>query len=89
LILDGIGYKCFKNENTIILDIGYSTLLNYTSNDKIKIKIIINKIVLFSIDKEYLNNVAIKLKKFALPNPYKGKGILFKNEIINLKKKHK
>ena len=45
--------------------------------------------MLFSIDKNYLNNVGYLLRKFATPDSYKGKGILFKNELIKLKKKNK
>lgn len=89
LNLNGIGYKCFKKDNEIILDIGYSNLIVFKPTDQIKVKIFKNKIMLFSIDKNYLNNVGYLLRKFATPDPYKGKGILFKNELIKLKKKNK
>ena len=89
LNLNGIGYKCFKKDNEIILDIGYSNLIVFKPTDQIKVKIFKNKIMLFSIDKNYLNNVGYLLRKFATPDSYKGKGILFKNELIKLKKKNK
>ncbi len=89
LTLNGIGYKCFKMQDKIALDVGYSNLIIYKPTSKLKIKNLKNKIVLFSIDKEYLNKVTILLKNYAKPDSYKGKGLLFKNEIIKLKKKTK
>lgn len=87
LNLNGVGYKCFKTNNEITLDIGYSNLVTYKPSDKIKIKIFKNKIILFSLEKSYLNNIAFFLRNYAIPDNYKGKGILFKNENLKLKKK--
>jgi large subunit ribosomal protein L6 len=89
LTLNGIGYKSFKIDDKIALDVGYSNLIIYKPTTKLKIKNLKNKIILFSIDKEYLNNVATLLKNYSIPDKYKGKGILFKNEVIKLKKKAK
>ncbi len=89
LNLNGIGYKSFKIEDKIALDLGYSNLVTFKANNQIKIKNLKNKIVLFGINKEYLNNVALRLKHFSSPDAYKGKGILYKNEILKLKKKAK
>lgn len=85
----GIGYKCFKMNEKIALDLGYSNLIIYKPTNYIQIKNLKGKIVLFSIDKEYLHNVAILLKNYSVPDIYKGKGILFKNDVIKLKKKAK
>ena len=89
LNLNGIGFKSFKLNNKIALDLGYSNLVIYKPTTDLKIKNLKNKIVLFSIKEEYLKDVANKLRNYAFPDPYKGKGILFKNEIIKLKKKAK
>lgn len=87
LNLNGVGYKCFKEKDQLLLDIGYSNLISFKILDKVKIKIFRNKIILFSIDKEFLQNIAFLFKSYALPDVYKGKGILFKNEVVKLKKK--
>lgn len=76
-------------EDKIALDLGYSNLVIYKSTPTVKIKNFKNKIVLFSINEEYLHDVATNLRNYAHPDAYKGKGILFKNEIIKLKKKAK
>lgn len=89
LSFKGIGYKCFKMEEKIALDLGYSNLILYKPTENMQIKNLKSKIVLFSINKEYLNNVAILLKNYSIPDTYKGKGIWLKNDVIKLKKKSK
>lgn len=89
LNLNGLGYKSFKLDDKIALDLGYSNLITYKPKDKIKIKNFKNKLTLFSIDQEYLYNIGFSIKNYSKPDAYKGKGILFKNEIIKLKKKAK
>lgn len=89
LNLNGLGYKSFKLDDKIALDLGYSNLILYKPTSKVKIRNFKNKIVLFSLDQEYLYNVASNLRSYSSPDPYKGKGILKKNEIIKLKKKAK
>ena len=85
----GLGYKSFRLRNGFLaFDLGYTNLVTLRiRDDLIKIKNFKNKIVLFSIDNEYLSNLAFFLKNFSTLDPYKGKGIFFSNEIINLKKK--
>lgn len=87
LNLNGIGYKAFKLDDKIAFDLGYSNLIIYKPTTLLKIKNLKNKLLLFSLDKEYLNNVAINIKNYSIPDKYKGKGILFKNEVLKLKKK--
>lgn len=89
LNLNGLGYKSFKLEDKIALDLGYSNLITYKPNTQIKIKNFKNKLTLFSINQEYLYNIGFTIKNYSKPDAYKGKGILFKNEIIKLKKKAK
>lgn len=89
LNLNGIGYKSFKLNDKIALDLGYSNLIVYKPTNLLKLKNLKNKLLLFSIDKEYLHNVGSYLRNFSYPDSYKGKGILFKNEVLKLKKKAK
>ena len=89
LNLNGLGYKSFKLNDKIALDLGYSNLIIYKPDSRIKVKNFKNKLVLFSIDQEYLNNVGLNLRNYSKPDSYKGKGILLKNETIKLKKKAK
>merc|ERR1711991_710772 len=80
--INGVGYKCFKDTSKKgrTFDLGYSALINYFPYEKLRIKILKNKIILFSLEREYLNNVAFLLKRFAVKDMYKGKGILLKKK---------
>lgn len=89
LIFKGIGYKCFKIDDKIALDIGYSNLILYKPTNNIKVKNLKGKIAFFSIDQEYLNNVTNSLKNYSIPDKYKGKGIWVKDQVVKLKKKAK
>lgn len=87
IILNGIGYKCFKENDKVSFDLGYSLLVNYVPSEKVKIKIFKNKIVLFSIDKNLLYQTAFSLVRLSAKDSYKGKGILLKDTVLKLKKK--
>lgn len=83
LILKGVGYKAEIVENNLILKLGYSHEIKIIIPDGIKIIINNNTILnLYGIDLNNLTQFASYIKKYRLPEPYKGKGILFKNEII-------
>jgi large subunit ribosomal protein L6 len=87
LNLNGLGFKSFKINDTLALDIGYSSLVIYKPNVNIHIKTFKNKIVLFSIDQDYVKIAADIIRNYSAPDPYRKKGILFKNQILKLKKK--
>ena len=87
LNLNGIGFKCFKIDDKIALDLGYSNIVTFKNNDNIKIKNFKNRLILFGIDKSSLTNVAHSIKRCSSIDRYKGKGILFKDEKIKLKQK--
>jgi ribosomal protein L6P/L9E len=62
-------------EDKIALDLGYSNLIIYKPCSFVRIKNLKNKIVLFGIEREHINNIATSLKNYSLPDVYKGKGI--------------
>nr|YP_009193373.1 ribosomal protein L6 [Nitzschia sp. IriIs04]BAT70298.1 ribosomal protein L6 [Nitzschia sp. IriIs04] len=86
LYLTGVGYKASIKEKKLILYLGYSHIIEHIIPKDIFIEIIKNNIiVLKSIDNEKLGIFAAKIKANRYPDPYKGIGILFKNEKINYK----
>lgn len=89
LHLNGIGFKSFKIDDWYCLDVGFSNLIKYKPKPKVIIKNMKNKIILYSVDEDYLKHVSYALRQFAYPDVYKGKGITLKNEILKLKKKSK
>ena len=86
LELIGVGYKASIENSILKLNIGFSHTIHYTVPDDIKIKIIDNnKISIFGCDKQLVGQVAADIRLFKIPDPYKGKGIKYKNEKINIK----
>jgi ribosomal protein L6P/L9E len=82
-----VGFKCFQIDDKIALDLGYSNIVTFKVPKSLKLKIFKNKIILFSFNKNYINNIGFLLKRSFKIDRYKGKGISNKNEIIKLKKK--
>jgi large subunit ribosomal protein L6 len=88
--LVGVGYKASNNGQLLELALGYShnILLELPSEIQVEttaVKGKNNSIILKSIDKQLLGQVAAKIRSFRRPEPYKGKGIRFQGEEIKKK----
>ncbi len=86
----GVGYRVESQGNLITLTIGYSHPVMFSIPSEIKVTTAMEKgsaplIRLEGIDKELLGQVCAKIRAFRKPEPYKGKGIMFKGEIIRRK----
>jgi large subunit ribosomal protein L6 len=88
LILKGIGFKAFLENNNLILKLGYSHNIIINIPENIKIINQSNSLIFNSLDFIYLTEFVHYIKNFKKPEPYKGKGLLLKNEKI-LKKEGK
>ena len=83
LVLKGVGYRALVQNNEIILNLGYSHPILLTIPSTISVEIVQNTIInLKSCDKELLGLFASKIRSWRRPEPYKGKGILYKDEQI-------
>lgn len=83
LILKGVGYRATVQKDQIILNLGYSHPVSLTIPKSISVEIVQNtNINLRSCDKELLGLFASNIRAWRKPEPYKGKGILYKNEQI-------
>jgi len=87
LILKGVGYKVFaKNKQDMELKIGYSHPIQYVGTNKVSVNVYKNVIIqLTSPLKDQLGLASASLKSLKKIDMYKGKGILFKREKLNLK----
>jgi len=88
LIFKGLGLKAslIEEEKILELKLGFSHLIRLPiPENKIKIKIIKNGLLIFGHNLVTVCNFMYKIKSLKLPNIYKGKGIWYKNEIIHLK----
>lgn len=86
----GVGYRVESLNNLLTLTIGYSHPIMFYIPSEIKVTTAMEKgaaplIRLEGIDKELLGQVCAKIRAFRKPEPYKGKGIMFKGEVIRRK----
>ena len=91
LYLNGIGFKCTKKFNNIgkrlwRFNVGHSQVFLYYTPKNIIMKVKQRFLLFFSKNKNQIFDITSKLKKFHMPDSYKGVGIKYPDEIINLKK---
>ena len=88
--LVGVGYRVSNQGNLIEFALGYTypIFIQLPSEVKVETKSERNQnpqIILESCDKQLLGLICAKIRSFRMPEPYKGKGILFKGEVIRRK----
>lgn len=88
LILKGIGFKAFVENDNLILKLGFSHNITVPIPSNIKVISQANNLIFSSIDFIFLTQFVHFIKNHKKPEPYKGKGLLLKNEKI-LKKEGK
>ena len=83
LILKGVGYRAAVQGKEIVLNLGYSHPVKLEIPSNITVEVVQNTTInLKSCDKEALGLFAANIRSWRLPEPYKGKGILYKDEQI-------
>jgi large subunit ribosomal protein L6 len=88
--LVGVGYRAKAQGQTLELSLGYSHPIIFQLPQEVKLTATTEKgknplIKLESFDKQLIVQVAAKIRSFRKPEPYKGKGVLFKGEVIRRK----
>ncbi len=81
----GVGYQASLEGNRLRLQIGYSHDIYFDLPDGINVTADRTVIKINGIDKQLVGSVASKIRSFRKPEPYKGKGIRYKNEYIRIK----
>lgn len=87
LELVGVGYRATLSQNdTLNLKLGYSHPIEYNIPKDVKIQCLKPTLILITgIDHQRVNQVASEIRRFRSPEPYKGKGIRYGEEVISLK----
>ncbi|KAA6350236.1 50S ribosomal protein L6 [termite gut metagenome] len=90
LELVGVGYRVSNNANIVEFSLGYThtIFIQLPSELKVETKSERNKnplIILESCDKQLLGQVCAKIRSFRKPEPYKGKGVKFIDEVVRRK----
>ncbi len=88
--LVGVGYKASHSGQVLELALGYSHNIFFEIPKEVKLETITERgknptIILESHDKQLVGQVAAKIRSLRKPEPYKGKGVLYKGEIIRRK----
>ncbi|MFN0276901.1 MAG: 50S ribosomal protein L6 [Chitinophagales bacterium] len=88
--LVGVGYRATNQGQLLELSVGYSHPIMIMLPKEIKLSTVTEKgknptIILESSDKQLLGAVCAKIRSFRSPEPYKGKGIKFVNEVLRRK----
>lgn len=82
LLVEGVGYRVNIAGNKISLSVGYSNPVDFILPTMVTATTANNQIILESIDKDLLGQIAAKIRDIRKPEPYKGKGIRYENEYI-------
>ncbi|MCX7928564.1 MAG: 50S ribosomal protein L6 [Patescibacteria group bacterium] len=85
LELVGTGYRAEVSGNRLRLNVGYSHPIEIVAPDGISFKVEKTDITISGFDKELVSQVAATIRSKRKPEPYKGKGIKYKNEVIRRK----
>ena len=86
LEVNGVGYRAAKEGTNLVLNIGFSHQVTIPEENGITIDVPNpNKIVINGIDKQAVGQFAADVRKRRPPEPYKGKGIKYVDEVIRRK----
>ena len=86
LEVNGVGYRVAKEENKLVMNIGYSPQVIMPEIEGITIECpSANKIVISGPDKQVVGQFAAEVREKRPPEPYKGKGIKYVDEVIRRK----
>jgi large subunit ribosomal protein L6 len=82
LIIEGVGYKAEMKGDSIVLNIGFSHPVELKLPEGVKCAVEKNTIKVSGIDKESVGEFAAVIRSKKKPEPYKGKGIRYEDEVI-------
>ena len=86
LEINGVGYRVQKQGNKVVMNLGFSHQVIVEETDDIKMEVPDpNNIIVLGCDKQKVGQFAAEVREKRPPEPYKGKGIKYKDEVIRRK----
>lgn len=85
LILEGVGYKSQVNGDKLVMALGFSHPVEVVIPTGLEVKAEKNLLTFSGIDKELVGSFSAKIRSLKKPEPYKGKGFRYHDEIIRRK----
>lgn len=85
--LKGIGFKVLYSHAThcLFFFLGYNHIISFSLPISVQVKVRKQYILLFSYENSFLSYTCSNIKALRYPDPYRGKGILFRDEILKIK----
>ena len=86
LEINGVGYRANKDGNKLVMNLGFSHDVIVPEIDGITIEVPNpNKVIVLGCDKQKVGQFAAEIREYRRPEPYKGKGIKYVDEVIRRK----
>ena len=85
LVINGVGYRAEVKGKSLLLNLGYSTQIEYVLPEGITAAVEGSKVTVSGISKEIVGQAASEIRGLRPPEPYKGKGIKYETEHIRRK----
>jgi len=85
LEIQGIGFKAAVEGENLVLNVGFTNQVKIKIPQGIKISVVKNIVTVEGIDKELVGQLTANIRKVKPPEPYKGKGIRYVNEVVRRK----
>ncbi|MEO1957241.1 MAG: 50S ribosomal protein L6 [Methylophilaceae bacterium] len=90
LTLVGVGYKAQAQGAMLNLELGYSHPINHKMPEGIMVKTATpTEIEITGVDKQVVGQVAAQIRAYRAPEPYKGKGVRYSDEVVQIKESKK
>lgn len=85
LVVEGVGYRPEMQGNDLVLNVGYSHPVRMSVPENMTVTVEKNVITVSGVDKESVGQFAATVRATRKPEPYKGKGIRYDDEVIRRK----
>ncbi|MCF7940950.1 MAG: 50S ribosomal protein L6 [Spirochaetia bacterium] len=86
LLINGVGYRAEVKGNILYLNLGFSNQIEFMINEDVTIVCEgQNKVIVSGIDKQKVGQACAEIRSLRPPEPYKGKGIKYEDEVIRRK----
>jgi len=82
LEINGVGYRAAVEGKTLVLQLGFSHPVNFEIPEGLEVKVDKNIITIKGTDKQQVGQAAAEIRSFRPPEPYKGKGVKYTDEVI-------
>ncbi len=86
LVINGVGYRAEVKGQSLILNLGFSNQVEYEISEGLTITCEgNNKVIVSGIDKQKVGQASAEIRSLRPPEPYKGKGIRYADEVVKRK----